>query len=79
MSNKDSAIVTGFVHSINVGKLGVEVNIVNPEIKSAAPKERPYMPFGSLKRIYDNNVRVRDECAAKQLGCNASWRGRRPR
>ena len=42
MSNKDSAMVTGFVHSINVGKLGVELNIVNPEIKAAAPKERPY-------------------------------------
>lgn len=42
MSNEDSAVVTGFVHSINVGKLGIEVNVVNPEIEAAAPKDRPY-------------------------------------
>ena len=42
MSNEDSATISGFIHSINVSKLGVELNIVNQEIKAATPSERPY-------------------------------------
>ena len=42
MGHEDSAMVTGFVHSITVGKRGIEINIVSPEIEAAAAKDRPY-------------------------------------
>ena len=39
MGHEDSAMVTGFVHSITVGKRGIEINIVSPEIEAAAAKD----------------------------------------
>ena len=42
MSSEDESMVTGTVHSINVGKRGVEINITSDELRSAAPDDRPY-------------------------------------
>ena len=42
MSDNDESMVVGTVHSINIGRRGVEINITSDELRSAASDDRPY-------------------------------------
>ena len=42
MCNQDGVMVSGTVHSINVGKRGIEVNVTNPDVQAEASLDRPY-------------------------------------
>ena len=42
MNSENEFVVTGTVHSINVGRRGVEINVTSDELRAAAPDDRPY-------------------------------------
>ena len=42
MSDDDSSMVTGTIHSINIGRRGVEINITSDELRASTPDDKPY-------------------------------------